>query len=115
MTWTVYTTPRFDEWFDEQSEELQDRTLHALGNLQFLGPGLSRPYADTIKGSRFNNMKELRVQHCGRPIRAFYAFDISRRAIVLCAGDKSKNKRFYETMTSIADKEFMAWLKSQEQ
>lgn len=114
MGWTVLTTPRFDEWFDNQSEELQDRTLHALGSLRFFGPGLSRPYADTLKGSRFTNMKELRVQHCGRPIRAFYAFDFSRQAIVLCAGDKSKSKRFYETMTSIADKEFLAWLESQE-
>lgn len=34
MTWTVFTTQCFDEWFDEQSEELQDRTLNALGNLQ---------------------------------------------------------------------------------
>ncbi|SUW63051.1 Uncharacterized protein conserved in bacteria [Buttiauxella agrestis] len=43
MTWTVFTTRCFDEWFDEQREEIQDRMLHALGNLQFLGPGLSRP------------------------------------------------------------------------
>ena len=41
-------------------------------------------------------MKELRIQYAGRPIRAFFAFDPVRQAIVLCAGDKSNDKAFYE-------------------
>lgn len=51
-------------------------------------------------------MKELRVQHGGKPIRAFYAFDPVRRAIILCAGDKSGDKQFYERMISMADEVF---------
>ena len=51
-------------------------------------------------------MKELRVQHLGRPYRAFFAFDPKRQAIVLCAGDKTGDKRFYEKMIPLADKEF---------
>ncbi|WP_435952957.1 type II toxin-antitoxin system RelE/ParE family toxin [Dryocola sp. BD626] len=115
MTWTVITTPRFDEWYHEQNEALQDRVLHSLGCLQFLGPLLSRPYADSVKGSRFSNMKELRVQYCGRPLRVFYAFDFARQAILLCAGDKSNDKRFYETMIAVADSEFAKWLELREE
>ncbi len=73
-----------------------------------------RPYADTVKGSRYKNMKELRVQFSGRPIRAFYAFDPIRRAIVLCAGDKSNDKRFYEKLVRIAEDEFTAHLNTLE-
>ena len=32
---------------------------------------LARPYADTVYGSCFSNMKELRIQSKGIPIRAF--------------------------------------------
>ncbi|BCG08805.1 MULTISPECIES: type II toxin-antitoxin system RelE/ParE family toxin [Buttiauxella] len=114
MTWKIVTTKRFEEWFDQQSNVLQERMLASLVRLHFLGPGLPRPFADTIKGSHFTNMKELRVQFQGKPIRAFYIFDFQRNAILLCAGDKSKSKRFYETMVNVADKEFMDWLRLQE-
>lgn len=56
-------------------------------------------------------MKELRIQSRGEPIRAFYAFDPHRNGIVLCAGNKTGNeKRFYEVMIPIADREFTAHL-----
>lgn len=55
-------------------------------------------------------MKELRIQYAGRPMRAFYAFDPERQAIVLCVGDKSNDKRFYETMIRVADLEFTSHL-----
>ncbi|UNK62824.1 type II toxin-antitoxin system RelE/ParE family toxin [Buttiauxella ferragutiae] len=114
MTWKILTTKRYEEWFDEQHNDLQEKMLAVMGHLRFWGPYLPRPYADTVNGSRFANMKELRVQHQGKPVRAFYIFDYRRNAVLLCAGDKSKTKRFYESMITIADKEFIAWLKSQE-
>lgn len=117
MTWTILTTKQFEEWFDGQENALQEKMLAVLGHLRFWGPGLPglpRPYADTVKGSRFTNMKELRVQHHGKPIRAFYIFDYQRNAVLLCAGDKSKSKRFYESMINVADSAFLAWLKAQE-
>jgi hypothetical protein len=56
-------------------------------------------------------MKELRVQSKGDPLRAFFAFDPERKAIVLCAGNKKGDeKRFYKRMIPIADKEFKAHL-----
>jgi len=108
--WKVLFTPRFDAWLQEQEEGVQEKVLADLTNLEVYGPKLSRPYADTIKGSKYKNMKELRIQYAGRPIRAFYAFDPERQAIVLCGGDKSNDKRFYETMIRLADQEFASHL-----
>lgn len=106
--WEVETTELFDEWFAEQSEALQDEVLAALKILSELGPHLGRPQVDTVKGSKFANMKELRVQFAGNPIRAFFAFDPKRKALVLCAGDKTglNEKRFYKNMIKLADAEF---------
>ncbi|STL18795.1 putative DNA-binding protein [Escherichia coli] len=112
--WTVLFSQRFDDWLNEQEDALQEKVLADLKKLQVYGPELPRPYADTVKGSRYKNMKELRVQFSGRPIRAFYAFDPIRRAIVLCAGDKSNDKRFYEKQVRIAEDEFAAHLNTLE-
>lgn len=85
--------------------------LAALLVLREKGPGLSRPYADTLRGSRYSNMKELRIKSRGDPIRAFFTFDPSRTGIVLCAGNKAGNeKRFYDEMLPVADREFTNWL-----
>lgn len=67
--WDVDTTKRFDEWFKAQSEELKEDMLAAIVILSEYGPHLARPFADTVDGSDFPNMKELRVQHQGKPIR----------------------------------------------
>jgi hypothetical protein len=48
-------------------------------------------------------MRELRVQSGGRPLRAFYAFDPRRSAILLIGGDKTGDNRFYERLIPIAD------------
>ena len=74
-------------------------------------PTLSRPYADTVGGSAYKNMKELRIQSKGDPIRAFFAFDSEQKGILLCAGHKVGNeKRFYKIMLPIADREFATHL-----
>ena len=49
-------------------------------------------------------MRELRVQHQGRPYRVFYAFDPRRSAILLIAGDKTGDNHFYERMVPVADR-----------
>ncbi|MDO4698999.1 MAG: type II toxin-antitoxin system RelE/ParE family toxin [Pasteurellaceae bacterium] len=109
--WTVLFTQCFSDWLDLQDEKTQDSILGVIHLLKIAGPYLSRPYADTIKGSQYANMKELRIQHQGKPLRAFFAFDPLRQAIVLCAGDKSNDKQFYDRMIRLADDEFTAYLK----
>ncbi|HEN3303492.1 TPA: type II toxin-antitoxin system RelE/ParE family toxin [Yersinia enterocolitica] len=106
--WEVITTERFESWFVVQNESLRESVYEAMGLLEKFGHNLGRPYVDTLYGSDFPNMKELRIQHAGDPIRAFFAFDPKRRAIVLCAGDKTgvNEKRFYKDMIRLADAEY---------
>jgi|CZCB01.1.fsa_nt_gi hypothetical protein len=57
-------------------------------------------------------MKELRVQHKGRPIRILFAFDPRRTAILLIGGDKTGNDRWYEDYVPLADKLYEVHLKT---
>lgn len=59
-------------------------------------------------------MKELRVPSNGRPFRISFAFDPDREAILLCGGDKTGDKRFYENLLKRADELFRAHLKELE-
>jgi len=49
-------------------------------------------------------MKELIIQHAGRPYRVLYAFDPRRTAILLIGGDKTGNRRWYEQFVPTEDK-----------
>ena len=114
--WIIETTDTFDQWFDALDDADKVNVLASLIVLQERGPMLSRPYADTVNGSCHSNMKELRVQSKGKPMRVFFAFDPKRKGIVLCAGNKTGNeKRFYEVMIPIADRELTAHLKKLKQ
>ncbi len=104
--WVVITTDLFNEWLALQDEPTQEKILAALIVLQQQGPSLGRPFVDSIYGSKFTNMKELRIQHCGKPLRAFFVFDPLRQAIVLCIADKRGKKRFYKEMLSIAEAQY---------
>jgi hypothetical protein len=70
------------------------------------GPNLRRPYADTLKGSKISNLKELRVQHKGDHYRILFAFDPKREALLLVGGDKTGDKRWYDKMIPLAEKIF---------
>lgn len=48
-------------------------------------------------------MRELRIQHQGRPYRSLYAFDPRRTAILLIGGDKTGDDLWYERMVPVAD------------
>ncbi|MCG1031494.1 type II toxin-antitoxin system RelE/ParE family toxin [Bacillus amyloliquefaciens] len=114
--WEVETTDMFDEWFHHQKQALKEDVLAALHILSKYGPQLGRPWVDTVKASQYTNMKELRIQHAGDPIRTFFAFDPGRQAIILCAGNKTGagDKHFYKRMINIADAEFSKYLASKE-
>jgi len=67
--WAIKTTDRFDDWFNSLNDSERASVLAALLVLRERGPGLSRPYADTLKGCRHSNMKELRIQSKGDPLK----------------------------------------------
>jgi hypothetical protein len=106
--WVVLTVERFDEWFLALSESEQISILTTVKLLEAKGPSLGRPHVDTLEGTKYvKNLKELRIQHQGKPYRVFFAFDPDRQAILLCGGDKTGMKRFYETMIPIAEQELL--------
>src|SRR5579862_3698229 len=105
--WDVVFDEEFRAEFDAYDEAVQDKILARAGLLAQFGPNLPRPYADTLAGSKFANMKELRVPVGKQVWRVAYVFDPGRRAILLCAGNKQGgNKRFYEELIAKADARF---------
>jgi hypothetical protein len=66
---------------------------------------LGRPEVDTLNGSDYANMKDLRFKAGGGVWRVAFAFDPERNAILLVAGDKSGmgQKQFYKRLIGKAD------------
>jgi hypothetical protein len=108
MTWVVAFFDEFEAEFDAFPEEVQDAILVRVVLLEREGPQLGRPHADTLKGSRHKNMKELRCTASDGTWRVAFAFDPDRTAILLAAGDKSgrSESRFYQRLIAKADARF---------
>lgn len=108
--WKVATTDDFDGWFAELDEDEQTEVTSKVDLLKILGPQLSRPHADTLNGSQYANMKELRGKTATAVLRVAFAFDTNREAILLVGGDKAgvSQKRFYKVLIEAADKLFAA-------
>ncbi len=117
MTWEILVTDEYEGWFLDLTEAEQIDVQAMVDVLEIKGPNLGRPQADTIKGTKkVKNLKELVIQHAGKPYRVFYAFDPKRRAVLLCGGrkDGSKDKQFYKQMVPLAEAEFADHLKSED-
>lgn len=114
MAWQIEFHEEFEPEFSEFSEAVQDEILALATLLEEYGPRLSRPHADTLKNSKFANMKELRLTVDNGEWRVAFAFDAKRMAILLCAGDKSRvsEKVFYRGLINKADKRFAAHQKT---
>lgn len=94
-----------EEWLDHLDQSSYEQFVAGLELLAERGPRLGRPLVDTVAGSRHRNMKELRPGSSGRSeLRALFAFDRERKAVVLVAGDKSGNwKKWYRVNIPVAD------------
>lgn len=101
--WEVEYTDEFGQWWDTLTQAEQASVEAGVQLLEQVGPRLSRPHVDTVSGSRHSNMKELRTQCKGRPLRTFFVFDPRRCAILLIGGDKTGDERFYDRMIPLAD------------
>lgn len=112
MPWIVEFHDDFEPEFLPLDSAVQDALLAVAKLLADYGPQLGRPYADTLKGSKHANMKELRFEASDGEWRVAFAFDPRRQAILLVAGDKSggSQKRFYRQLIAKADKRFSAHL-----
>ncbi len=106
MEWEVEFTDDFERWWTGLSEAEQEDVDAKVRLLQRHGPALRRPHSGSIHFSRHPNMKELVIQHAGRPYRVLYAFDPRRAAILLIGGDKTGDGRWYEKFVPVADRLF---------
>jgi hypothetical protein len=106
--WPVEFHDEFSVEVRQLSQAVREKLIAAAIILSEHGPLLRRPQADTLKGSRHANMKELRFDADGGTWRIAYAFDPARKAVLLVAGDKSGTgkMRFYRNLIKIADERF---------
>jgi DNA-binding XRE family transcriptional regulator len=88
-TWTVLIAPEFDPELRTLAAEIRMELLAQARVIERFGPTASRPRVDTLRGSRYANMKELRFDAAGGVWRVAFSFDPKRMAVLLVAGDKS--------------------------
>jgi hypothetical protein len=110
MAWEIEYTDEFGNWWDGLSDREQDDIVAVVNLLSEKGSNLPFPYSSGIVGSKHSQMRELRVQSGGKPIRIFYAFDPRRTAILLIGGDKTGDDRFYEKYIPLADRLYDIYL-----
>jgi len=119
-TWMVILTDEVRAWLagltkqggDTEDPQTALLVRAAIRVLASEGPTLGRPLVDTVKGSKLSNLKELRPGSSGRSeIRILFAFDPRRQAILLVAGDKSRDwKGWYKTAITEAERLYAAHL-----
>jgi hypothetical protein len=106
MAWIVRLADEFMAELRELREPVQDELLAQARLLAQFGPQLGRPRVDTLKGSRFSNMKELRFNAERGVWRVAFAFDAQREAVLLAVGNKAgvPAARFYRDLIRRADR-----------
>jgi hypothetical protein len=114
MEWNVQYHVDYLNELEAEPEAVQDEVLSLVGLLKMFGPQLGRPHCDTLNGSRYPNMKELRFTLPDGEWRVAFAFDPERSAILLIGGSKSgsSGRKFYRSLNRIADKRFAEHLES---
>ena len=113
--WEVVFDDHFRaEEFAEMDAEQRLALIAAADALEKAGPAAGRPLVGTLDNPKHPNMKELRYDaHDGTQVwRAAFAFDPTRKAIVLIAGDKQgeDEERFYKALLKKANKRYDAHL-----
>jgi hypothetical protein len=110
VAWAIEGTVEFQVWFAGLSPAERISVAEKVELLEERGPSLGRPHADTLKGSKIPNFKELIIQHAGDPYRVLFAFDPRRTAILLLGGRKADSK-WYKTAIPEAEKIYNQYIK----
>ncbi len=109
MGWEIEATDEFTKWYDSLSEADDDAVSAAIEYLSEGGPGLGRPFVDTIDHSQIANMKELRPKRSD--IRILFVFDPRRTAILLLGGSKTDDwQGWYKRNIPAAERLYAAYL-----
>jgi hypothetical protein len=109
MEWDVEGTDEFYSWFSRLTSAERISVAAKIDLLVEKGPSLGRPHADTLKGSKFTNLKELIIQQAESPYRVIFAFDPCQTAILLLGGRKTDSK-WYKTAIPAAEKLYERYL-----
>lgn len=105
----VIATDTFVEWYKALTTSECDAVTEVVDLLEVMGVALPFPHSSAIKGASIP-LRELRATANKSELRVFYAFDPARDAVLLVAGNKSGDKRFYERMAALAEREWFAYL-----
>jgi hypothetical protein len=111
VAWNVEFSDEFGEWWNGLASGEQKSVDFTVNLLQEVGPILKMPHSSGVEMSRHSHMRELRIQHEGRPYRVLYAFDPRRVAFLLIGGDKTGRDRWYEEFVPRADAIYDAHLR----
>jgi hypothetical protein len=114
VSWEVEFSDEFGQWWEGLNAAEQKSIDFTVSLLQEVGPTLRMPHSSGIETSRHAHMRELRIQHQGRPYRVLYAFDPRRAAILLIGGDKTGNSRWYDQYVPRADAIYDEYLRGLE-
>lgn len=111
--WEINSRPLFDTWINTLPDVVQDVITANIKVLELNGPSQGRELVDTLNGSKYPNMKEIRIRTHRKIIRIAFAFDPHRKGILLIGGDKRgvNQDRFYKDLIKKADKEYEKHLK----
>ncbi len=102
MPCEVEYTDEFEDWWNTLDEAEQGSVDAYVRMLEEFAVALGFPYSSDIKNSRHTQMRELRVQHKGRPYRVLYA---TRDGWLSCssAAIKPATIALYEEFVPVAD------------
>lgn len=106
MLWEVEGTDQFVDWFEALGRSDQVRVEAAIEHPERFGPGLGRPWADSLRGTR---IKELVPR--GGHLRILFRFDPRSVAILLVGGDKAVQwAKWYVEMIPLAERLYGRYL-----
>ena len=103
MRWDIEYTDAFDSWWQSLTQAEQDSIAVGVRLLEEMGPHLPFPWSSSIVQSKHDHMRELRVQHRGKPYRVLCAFDPRRVGPLLLGGDKTGAAKWYSRNVPLAD------------
>jgi hypothetical protein len=105
----VVVSAEFVVWWDGLTVAEQTSVAAVVDLLELFGATLGFPHSSAIV--RSSKLRELRIQHRGKPYRVLYAFDPARNAVLLLGGNKSGKRRWYEQSIPLAERIFSAYLR----
>ena len=110
--WEVLLHDAFVEELEQLNESFQDELFAHAKLLANYGPHLGRPTVDTLRGSTYFNMKEMRFSWQQEVWRVAFAFDPRRQAIFLVGGNKCgvNQSRFYKRLIQVAEHRYQEHL-----